>query len=138
VPAWLQDLLARGMQLALLSEKARSEFIVAPTLLAVRELSGDRVAILSGQRLDVDPARKLLGECDFILALSEPVPRLRAPVFTVVEAKKNDIEAGLGQCVAQMVAVPAYNEGSGQPLPRCTGASPRGRTGSSCGWPGRM
>jgi hypothetical protein len=121
VPAWLEDLLARGMRLALVSEKARSEFIVAPILLAVRELSGERVAILSGQRLDVDPARRLLGECDFILALSDPVPRLRAPVLTVVEAKKNDIEAGLGQCVAQMVAAQVYNERSGQPLPAIYG-----------------
>jgi len=30
------------MELALVSEKARSEFIVAPILLAVRELSGGR------------------------------------------------------------------------------------------------
>jgi hypothetical protein len=74
VPAWLRDTLARGMRLALVSEKARSEFIVAPILLAVRELSGERVAILSGQRLDVDAGRRLLGECDFILALSDPVP----------------------------------------------------------------
>ncbi len=121
VPAWLQDLLARGMRLALVSEKARSEFIVAPILLAVRELTGERVAILSGQRLDVDPARRLLGECDFILALSDPVPRLRAPLLTVVEAKKNDIDAGLGQCVAQMVAAQIYNERAGQPLPAVYG-----------------
>ncbi len=122
VPAWLRDLLARGMRLALVSEKARSEFIVAPILLAVRELSGERVAILSGQRLDVDPARRLVGECDFLLALSEPLPRLRAPVLTVVEeANKNDIEAGLGQCVAQMVAAQLYNERSGQVLPAICG-----------------
>ncbi len=98
------------------SEKARSEFIVAPILLALRELSGERIAILSGQRLDVDPARRLQGECDFLLALSDPVPRLRAPVAAVVEAKKNDIDAGLGQCIAQMVAVQLYNERSGWPL----------------------
>jgi hypothetical protein len=115
VPPWLREMLRRGMQLALVSEKARSEFIVAPILLAVRELSGERIAILSGQRLDVDPARQLQGECDFILALSDPVPRLRAPLVAVVEAKKNDIDAGLGQCVAQMVAVQVYNERSGQP-----------------------
>jgi hypothetical protein len=121
VPAWLQDFLARGMRLALVSEKARSEFIVAPILLAIRELSGERIAILAGQRLDVDPARRLVGECDFILALSEPVPRLRAPLLTVVEAKKNDIEAGLGQCVAQMVAAQVYNERSGQPSPAVYG-----------------
>lgn len=116
VPGWLQDQLQRGMQLALLSEKARSEFIVAPILLAVRELNDERITILSGQRLDVDPARRLVGDCDFLLALSEPVPRLRAPVLAVVEAKKNDIEGGLGQCVAQMVAVRLFNERAGQPL----------------------
>jgi hypothetical protein len=54
------------MQLALLSEKARSEFIVAPVLLVARELSHDTVAIYSGQRLDVDASRGLQGECDFI------------------------------------------------------------------------
>jgi hypothetical protein len=84
-------------------------------------LSGERVAILSGQRLDVDPARQLVGECDFILALSDPVPRLRAPVLTLVEAKKNDIEAGLGQCVAQMVAAQVFNERSGQKVPAIYG-----------------
>jgi len=115
VPAWLRDVLARGMRLALVSEKARSEFVVAPILLALRELSGDRIAILSGQRLDVDPARRLQGECDFLLALSEPVPRLRAPVAAAV-AKKNDIDAGLGQCIAQLAAVQVYNERSGRPL----------------------
>lgn len=113
VPSWLEDSLRRGMQLALVSEKARSEFIVAPILLAVRELSGERIAILSGQRLDVDPGRGLVGESDFLLTLSDPVPRLRAPLVAVVEAKKNDIEAGLGQCVAQMVAAALYNERSG-------------------------
>ena len=111
-PPWLRETLARGMRLALVSEKARSEFIVAPILLAMRELSGERIAILSGQRLDVDPERRLQGECDFILALSEPVPRLRAPLLMLVEAKKHDIEAGLGQCVAQMVAAQLYNERS--------------------------
>lgn len=116
VPDWLHDFLARGMQLALVSEKARSEFIVGPILLACRERSGGVLAIFSGQRLDVDPGRGLLGECDFILALADPVPRLRAPLVTVVEAKKNDIEAGLGQCIAQMVAARDYNEREGTPL----------------------
>ena len=114
-PPWLADQLARGMELALVSEKARSEFIVAPILLAVRELSGGRVAILSGPRLDVDPARRLSGECDFLLSLSDPLPRLRAPLLAVLEAKKNDIEAGLGQCAAQMVAAQLFNERAGQP-----------------------
>lgn len=119
VPAWLADLLGRGMRLALVSEKARSEFIVAPVLLAVREAAGEAIAILSGHRLDVDPDRRLVGECDFLLTRSEPVPRLRAPLMAVVdhvEAKKNGIDGGLGQCIAQMVAAQVYNERAGQPM----------------------
>ena len=115
LPPWLVDQLARGMELALVSEKARSEFIVAPILLAVRELSGGRVSILSGQRLDVDPLRRLAGECDFLLSFAEPLPRLRPPLLAVVEAKRNDIEVGLGQCAAQMVAAQIFNERAGQP-----------------------
>jgi hypothetical protein len=121
VPGWLTDMLGRGMQLAMLTEKARSEFIVAPILLGVRELSGNRVSILSGQRLDVDPNRGLVGECDFILALSDPVPRVRAPIATVVEAKRGEIEAGLGQCIAQMVAVQVFNHRSVQAYPAVYG-----------------
>jgi hypothetical protein len=116
-PAWLSDALARGGQgihLSLISEKSRSEFVVAPVLLAGRELSGDRFAIYSGQRLDVDPSRGLVGECDFILTASEPVLPLRAPIAVVVEAKKNDIEGGLGQCIAQMVAADQFNQASGR------------------------
>jgi len=67
VPDWLPGWLARGTRLALISEKSRSEFIVVPILLAARELSGDRVSIFSGQRLDVDPEKGLVGECDFII-----------------------------------------------------------------------
>jgi hypothetical protein len=115
-PGWLQEMLARGMPLALASEKARSEFIVVPILLAGRELSGNTLAIFSGQRLDVDPGRGLQGECAFILAISEPVPLLRAPLIIMIEAKKNDIEAGLGPCIAQMLAARLYNERQGQAI----------------------
>jgi len=114
VPPWLRDLLTKGMQLSLLSEKARSEFIVVPILLASRELSHEAVAIYSGQRLDVNPERGLVGECDFILAATPPVPLLRAPLVTIVKAKKNDIESGLGQCVAQMVGARLSNEKTGR------------------------
>jgi hypothetical protein len=114
VPQWLPGWLARGTRLALISEKARSEFIVVPILLAARELSGDQFAIYSGQRLDVDPDKGLVGECDFILALGPALPPLHAPVMTVVEAKKNDIEIGLGQCIAEMVAAREFNEKAGR------------------------
>ena len=116
-PVWLSELLTRGtqgMQLSLISEKARSEFIVAPILLASRELSGNRFAIYSGQRLDVDPENGLTGECDFILTAADAMLPLQAPIATIVEAKKNDVEGGLGQCIAQMVAADRFNQQSGR------------------------
>jgi hypothetical protein len=122
VPAWLTDQLAKTRQLALLSEKSRSEFIVAPILIAVRELTANAVVILSGQRLDIDPSRGLVGECDFILSSGLPLPILQPPLLTLVEAKKQDIEAAIGQCLAQMAAAKIYNEKAGvanQPIYGC-------------------
>ncbi|HEV3436092.1 MAG TPA: hypothetical protein VG122_01960 [Gemmata sp.] len=121
VPAWLTDLLGRSTQLRVESEKARNEFIVAPILLAVRELSGNTEGIFSGERFDVDPAAGLSGECDFILTLSHATPIIRAPAIFVVEAKRQDIAAGLGQCAAQMIAARWFDVRQGRPLARVYG-----------------
>jgi hypothetical protein len=120
VPAWLEQLLKRGRAAAaLVSEKARSEILVVPVLLAAQEFATAELSIdmsiYSGQRLDIDPARGLAGECDYILALAPPLPRLRAPLVAVLEAKKADVEACLGQCVAQMVGLQLFNERAGEP-----------------------
>lgn len=120
-PGWLSDVLARGAQLRLASEKARNEFIVAPILLAVRELSGNAVGVFSGERFDVDPADGLSGECDFLLSIAPATPILRAPVMFVVEAKRQDIEGGLGQCAAQMVAARRFDVRHGRPLAKVFG-----------------
>ena len=114
IPAWMDEALRLGREsAALVSEKARSEFIVVPILLAARMSFAGDLTIFSGQRLDVDPARGLVGECDFILALVPPIPRLKAPLVTILEAKKGDIEAGLGQCIAQSAAARLFNERAG-------------------------
>ncbi len=115
VPGWLVDHLERIRGLALMTEKVRSELLVSPILIAVRELSGRTLALFSGQRMDVDPANGLADECDFLLCRQETVPVLRAPVVTVLEAKRGDIEAGLGQCMAQMVGARLFNERANRP-----------------------
>jgi hypothetical protein len=121
VPAWLADALARGPRQALLSEKARSEFLVAPILLAAQELSPRAVAIYSGTRLDVDAKQGLVGECAFILSATPPLPALLAPILIVLGAKKNDIESGIGQCMAQMVGARLFNERTGKSCPELFG-----------------
>lgn len=113
-PTWLVELLERGRPLAFISEKSRCEFIAAPILLASSEMGGSRLALFSGQWLNADPAAGLAGECDFILAVGPAVPPLRAPVLAVVEAKRNDVEAGMGQCIAQMVGARRFNDAAGR------------------------
>ena len=116
VSGWLAESLAQGKRrAALVSEKARSEFIVVPILLAAGQLTTQDLTIFSGQRLDVEPSLSLVGECDFLLALTPPVPRLKAPLVAILEAKKGDIEAGLGQCIAQTFAARLFNERAGEP-----------------------
>ncbi len=116
LPKWLREILDKGMPLAFISEKARSEFIVVPILLAVRELNHNSFSIYSGQRLDVEPSCGLTGECDFILTNTPPLPILQSPIISIVEAKKNDIEKGLGQCAAQMVGAQSFNQQEGNDI----------------------
>ncbi len=113
VSSWLREILDRGRPSAFINELSRLIFIVTPILLASRELSGNKLSLFPGQRLDVDPAEGLVGECDFILSLTEQFPELRAPIAVLLEAKRGDIEAGLGQCSAQMVGAQRFNRNEG-------------------------
>ncbi|MEP7037026.1 MAG: hypothetical protein ABI891_01675 [Acidobacteriota bacterium] len=106
---WLLKSLEKGEKNAFVSEKARSEFIVVPILLAAQEILNYEVQIFSGQTLNVEPSLGLTGECDFILSKTKPTPALKSPIVSLVEAKKNDIELGLGQCIAQMFAALIFN-----------------------------
>jgi hypothetical protein len=111
----LREQLEEGVPLALRggSEKARSEFIIAPILLALRRRNR-HIMIYSGMRLDIDPESGLVGECDFLVAEGIALPSLlQPPILAVLEAKKLDIEAGLGQCAAQLVAAQKFNQREG-------------------------
>jgi hypothetical protein len=118
---WLLAALAEGNGMALVSEKSRNEFIVAPVLMTCRKLMNDSFYIYSGVRFDVDAEKGLKGECDFILARTPASPILNAPVAVLVEAKKQDIEEGMGQCAAQMIAARIFNDRQGKPTPKVAG-----------------
>jgi hypothetical protein len=104
------------------TEKARSEFLIAPILAEVRRQLDYRISLFSGTEFNVDPSKGLQGFCDFILSASEEQLYIDAPIMTIVEAKREDIIGGLGQCVAAMVAAQQFNEGKGQPMPKIYGA----------------
>lgn len=107
---WLITSLSQGRPLIFASEKARSEFLVAPILLFVRSLLENSVTVYSGLSFDVEPEKGLKGVCDFIVGKTPPLPFVRNPLLVIVEAKKNDIEDGIGQCVAQMLAARIFNQ----------------------------
>ncbi|MEB3295542.1 MAG: hypothetical protein VKJ24_20505, partial [Synechococcales bacterium] len=47
---------------------------------------------------------------DFILSYGKPSRLIQTPIFSLVEAKRQDLELGLGQCVAQMVGAQIVNQ----------------------------
>lgn len=95
------------------TEKARSEMIIAPILMAAVHLAKQPVSLFSGVSFDVDKEQGLNGACDYLLTKSKEHYFISKPVFMIVEAKKEDITAGLGQCVAAMVAARLFNEREG-------------------------
>ena len=91
------------------TEKAKSEMIVADVLVELREHFNDRISLFSGTDFNVDVESGLNGVCDFLVSLSPRQSFLEAPVIILVEAKKDDLLIGLGQCVAEMVAAQRFN-----------------------------
>ncbi|BAZ90950.1 hypothetical protein NIES932_24560 [Raphidiopsis curvata NIES-932] len=98
------------MALAINTEKARSEFIITPILLEVRRRANYQISLFSGTDFNVDPEQGLTGYCDFIISLSREQLIINAPVAVIVEAKNENIKAGLGQCAATMLAAQLFNE----------------------------
>jgi hypothetical protein len=116
---WLKKTLAKARKVGFVNEKERSERVVYPILSELaEEINDNQITIYSGRDLDVDPSKGLNGECDFLLSLGQKALMLvDAPVFSVVEAKKEDIEYGSAQCAAQMLGIQQYNRQRGQELP---------------------
>jgi hypothetical protein len=124
VPIRLQEQLQEWSPaaLAMNTEKARSEMIIAPILMEAVRLSSHQLNLFSGMTFDVDRARGLTGVCDYLLTQSPERFFLSQPLVAVVEAKREDIPSGLGQCAAAMVAAVAFNSSSGVTLPCIYGA----------------
>lgn len=101
------------LALAINTEKARSELIIAPILVEVRRLLHHQISLFSGVEFPVDAEQGLTGICDFILSQSPEQLVLNAPVLVIVEAKNENIKAGLAQCIAEMIAARIYNEREG-------------------------
>lgn len=108
---YLEEFITKNLQLAIAlnTEKARSELIICPVLLAVKEASPN-MGFFSGEEFNVDVEMGLNGVCDYIFSQSPEQLYVTAPVTMVVEAKKENLKGGLGQCMAEMVAAWKFNK----------------------------
>ena len=95
--AWLSETLTIMRSLPNRSEKAKSESFIAPILAEIKRHNDDFLTIHSGDFLNADAKQGLNGECDFILGKETHSLIIDAPLFVVVEAKRQDFDAGIAQ-----------------------------------------
>lgn len=120
----LQAVLDENVPLALAvqTEKARSEWIVAPVVVELRKRMDRQISVFSGGDFPVAPDKGLSGVCDFLVSRSPTQLYVTAPVLLVVEAKNENIIGGLGPCIAEMVAARMFNEQQGNDITTLYGA----------------
>jgi hypothetical protein len=103
-----------SLALSINTEKARSEFIVAPILSEIRKIKGQNISLFSGILFNVDIKRGLNGRCDFMISLDKEQILLKSPLIAIVEAKNDNTNNGLGQCIAEMIAAQIFNKKNGK------------------------
>ncbi|NEO32158.1 MAG: hypothetical protein F6K36_17340 [Symploca sp. SIO3C6] len=104
------------LALASNTEKSRSEMIITPILIELRKQLEQSISLFSGVEFNVEPAQGLNGNCDFLISLSPELLLVTAPVVVIVEAKKENLNAGFGQCIAEMLAAKIFNEREGNKI----------------------
>ncbi|RQH51450.1 hypothetical protein D5R40_05655 [Okeania hirsuta] len=127
---FLQEALQYYLPLAVAigTEKARSELIIAPILFAIKKQLDNQISIFSGVEFNIDIEQGLNGFCDFIISCSTLQLLIEAPVVALVEAKNDNIKSGLAQCMAEMVAAQVFNQRENNEIPLIYGVVTTGTT----------
>jgi hypothetical protein len=102
------------LAVAISTEKAKSEMIIAPILIEFRRMLNNQISLFSGVKFNVDNTRGLNGFCDFLISRSRQQSFIKSPVMAIVEAKNDNIKSGYAQCMAEMIAAQIFNEREGK------------------------
>lgn len=110
----LAEDIAEGKQMSITSEKAKSEFLLAPIL---RELQrkNPQITLFSGMNFNIEGEKLLNGTPDFMISAKPRRAEIEAPIFCMVEAKNGIIEEGYAQCAAEMYAARLFNQQMNEP-----------------------
>lgn len=114
------------LAVAIGTEKAKSEMIIAPILIEMRRLLENQISLFSGVKFNVDIIRGLNGFCDFLISRSRQQSFIKSPVVAIVEAKNDNLKSGYAQCMAEMVAARIFNEREGKEIHNIFGAVTNG------------
>lgn len=118
---WFWRTLEISSHTAVTTAKERSERIISPIMLELRERNNRQFSLFSGWSFDVDAELGLNGECDFLLS-SVPLDfEIKVPVLALRQTKGPEIESCLPQCAAQMVAAQLFNEREHNSIPAIYG-----------------
>ena len=112
----LKTILEINLQQAFSTEKAKSEFIIAPILFEIARQHRDKVSFFSGHNLDIDKSLGLKGFCDFLFTRVPESTMIEQPIFCITEAKNDNLENGAPQCIAEMYAARIANERQNKPI----------------------
>jgi len=83
--------------------------IIYPILQEVRRIFNNQISLFSGRDFTVDTSKGLNGYIDYLISRSQEQLEIEAPVVVVGEAKPDNLNEGLGQCIAEMIAAQIFN-----------------------------
>ena len=127
ISGWLATSLELAKITPLTNEKSKSERLVSPILVDIVQHYQKYITLFSGEDLPVSSAEDLSGECDFFFSLHAPKPYIDFPIISLVEAKDEDMEWGLGQCAAQVYGAFLYNKAEGKEVSVLYGCATTGK-----------
>ena len=119
---YLKKTIEKNVTKNLATEKAKSEFLIAPIVAEIEERNADVVSFYSGYQFDVDKTLGLKGFCDFVLSFSPRSLIITEPVFCIAEAKNDNLDTGIPQCIAEMYAASIFNDRKKRPISTIFGA----------------
>lgn len=114
------------LAVAIATEKAKSEMIVAPILIELRRMLNNQISLFSGVKFNVDNTKGLNGFCDFLVSRDRQQSFIKSPVIAIVEAKNDNLKSGYAQCMAEMVAARIFNERNGKEIENIYGVVTNG------------
>jgi len=106
---WLKQSLEYSKLIPMNSEKAKSEWLIAPILTELARRNPSKFNLFSGNTFDVDLNKALKGRCDFLLTKGMSL-HISAPVMAIFEAKDDNLDHWYGQCGAEMYAAWLFNQ----------------------------